>query len=40
VEWLTREQVTLADDDDAEDSDAADWGDWLADYADAVEGGE
>jgi hypothetical protein len=40
LEWLTREQVALADGEDEDDAETADWGDWLADYADAVEGGE
>jgi hypothetical protein len=33
LEWLTREQAMVADDDEEDDTENADWGDWLADYA-------
>jgi hypothetical protein len=40
VDWLTREQVALPDGDEEDDAETADWGDWLADYADDGEEAE
>jgi hypothetical protein len=40
MDWLTRDQVALADGEDEDDAETADWGDWLADYADDGEEAE